>query len=132
MSDENVGLVRRAYEAYARGDLTAMLEVVDPSLEWTYLDPSLEDPEPRVCHGRRELERALQRQAARGLRTELEEVVGHGERVMVVARTPGIDAYRVRMADDRNYDVLTVRNERIVALRACRNRQEAAALAGTG
>ncbi len=130
MSDQNVVLIRRAYDAYARGDLATMLEVVDPDLEWTYLDPSLEDPQPQVCHGRHELESALNRQAGRGLRAQLEEVVGHGDRVMVVVRTPGVDAYRVRQADDRNYDVFTVRAGRIVALRACRDRQEALRLTG--
>ena len=130
MSDQNVALIRRAYDAYARGDLATMLEVVDPDLEWTYLDPSLEDPQPQVCHGRHELESALARQAGRGLRAQLEEVVGRGDRVMVVVRTPGVDAYRVRQADDRNYDVFTVRAGRIVALRACRDRQEALRLTG--
>jgi hypothetical protein len=38
-----------------------MLELVDPDLEWTYMDPSLEDPEPQVCRGRHELESALER-----------------------------------------------------------------------
>jgi hypothetical protein len=53
MSNENAELIRRAYEAYANGDLAAMLELVDPDLEWTYLDPALEQPTPQVCHGRR-------------------------------------------------------------------------------
>ena len=129
MPNANTDLIRRAYQAYADGDLPTMLAFVDADLEWTYLDPSFENPEPQVCHGRRELEAALERQASRGLRAELEEVVGHGDRVMVVIRTPGVDAYRARQADDRNYDVLTVRDGRIVALRACRDRQEALRLA---
>jgi ketosteroid isomerase-like protein len=130
MSNQNVELIRRAYDAYARGDLAVMLEVVDPDLEWTYLDPGLEDPQPQICHGRHELEAALARQAERGLRAQLEEAVGHGDRVMVVVRTPGVDAYRVRQADDRNFDVFTVRDGRVVALRACRDRQEALRLTG--
>jgi len=130
MSNQNVELIRRAYDAYARGDLAAMLEVVDPGLEWTYLDPTLEDPQPQVCHGRHELESALARQARRGLRAQLEEAVGHGDRVMVAVRTPGIDAHRVRPANDRNYDVFTVRDGRIVALHACHDRQEALRLTG--
>jgi ketosteroid isomerase-like protein len=130
MSNDNVDLIRRAYEAYARGDLTSMLGFVDPDLEWTYLDPGLQDPEPQVCHGRRELNVALERRAERGLVSELEEVVGNGERVMVVARTPGVDAYRVTPADDLNFTVFTVRDGRIVAIRDCRERAEALALAG--
>jgi ketosteroid isomerase-like protein len=94
MSNDNAELVRRAYQAYANGELARMLAFVDPELEWTYLDPSLEHPEPQVCRGRHELESALQRQAERGLRAQLEEVVGHGDRmvvvvvVVVVVRTP--------------------------------------------
>ena len=56
MSTNNADLIRRAYQAYASGDLTGMLEFVDPDLEWTYLDPTLEHPTPQVCHGRQELE----------------------------------------------------------------------------
>jgi hypothetical protein len=49
---------------------------------------------------------------------------------MVVVKIPGIDRFRVRQANDRNYDVLTMRDGRIVALRACRNRAESARMAG--
>jgi ketosteroid isomerase-like protein len=127
MSNDNVELIRTAFQAYARGDMTSMLQLLDPELEWTYLDPGLEDPAPQVCHGRRELEAALQRQAERGLRAELEEVVGRGDRVMVIARTPGIDAFRMRAADDRNFTVFTIRDGRIVAMRDCHDREEALA-----
>ena len=130
MSNDNAELIRTAYEAYARGDLVTMLGLIDPDLEWTYLDPSLEDPEPQVCHGRHELEEAVKRRAMRGLTSELEEVAGNGEYVLVVARTPGVDAYRVRPADNRNFSVFTVRDGRIVAIRDCRDRGEALAAAG--
>jgi ketosteroid isomerase-like protein len=129
-SDQNVDLVRLAYEAYGRGDAHTMLSFVDPDLEWTYLDPAFEDPEPEVCHGRHELEQAVARRAGLGLTSELEEVIGKGDRVMVVVRTPGLDGHRARKADDRNYAVLTVRDGRIVALRDCRDRREAMAVAG--
>ena len=130
MSNQNVDVIRVAYDAYSRGDVSAMLRLVDPELEWTYLDPAVEDPEPEVCHGRVELELALRRQAEHGLKVELEEVAGRGDQVMVVVRIPGIDAFRVRKADDHNYTVLTVRDRRIVALRDCRDRSEARTVAG--
>jgi ketosteroid isomerase-like protein len=130
MSQENVELIRKAYEAYSQGDMGTMLQFVDRDLAWTYLDPSLEDPAPQICHGRHELETALERQAERGLKAQLEEVWGVGDRVMVVVRTPGIDGYRVRKADDRNYAVFTFREGRIVALRDCRDREEAMKVAG--
>ena len=130
MNNENVELIRTAYEAYARGDTATMLEFVAPDLEWTYLDPALEDPDPQICHGRLELAVALERRARHGLKSELEEVLGRGDRVMVTVRTPGVDGHRVHQADDRNFTLLTVRERRIVAMRDCRDRKEALALAG--
>ena len=130
MSNENAELIRRAYQAYANGDLDAMLEFVDPDLDWTYLDPALEQPTPQVCHGRQKLEQVLRHWAEHGLRAELEEVISTGELVMVSVRTPGIDARFSRGGDDRAYSVFTVREGRIVALRDCRNRQEALQFAG--
>ena len=130
MSSEHAELIQRADQADANGEVAAMLEYIDPELEWTSLDPALEDPTPQVCHGRQELERVLRHWAEHGLRAELEEVTSAGELVMVGVRTPGIDAHLSRGGDDRAYSVFTVRERRIVALRDCRDRQEALQLAG--
>lgn len=130
MTGRNAALVREAYEAYGRGDVARMLEFVDPELEWTYLDPAFEDPEPATCHGRDQLRWALERQAGQGLVSQIEEIVASGDKVMVVIDTPGIDRTRARQAEDRNYLVLAVSQERIVSMRACRNREEARNLAG--
>jgi ketosteroid isomerase-like protein len=111
-------------------DADSMLRLVAADLEWTFLDPSEADPQPRVCHGPDHLVAVLRRRAAQGLRSEFEEVVARGDRVLVVEHTVGLDAHRARQAHDRNFYVLTVRGGRIVALRACRDRAEAAALAG--
>jgi ketosteroid isomerase-like protein len=130
MATENADLIRRAYQAYANGDLATMLQFVDPELEWTYLDPTLEHPTPQVCHGRHELEDVLRVWADHGLRAELDEVAANGDLVMVGVRTPGVDAYYGRRGDDRAYSVFTVRGGRIVALHDCRDRQEALHLTG--
>ena len=130
MSNNNAALIRRAYQVYASGDLAGMLEFVDPDLEWTYLDPTVEYPTRQVCHGRQELEQVLRGWAEHGLRAELEEVAGTGELVMVGVRTPGVDAHLGRGGDDRAYSVFTVREGRIVALCDCRDRQEALQVAG--
>jgi ketosteroid isomerase-like protein len=47
MSTANETLVRTAYAAYEQGDVTALLDTVDPDLEWTYLDPSEANPNRR-------------------------------------------------------------------------------------
>src|SRR2546430_10646170 len=93
MCNQNEWIVREAFRAYDRGDVTRMMDFVDPEVDWTYRDPELEDSEPQTCHGRGELEKALRRQANRGLRAQLEEVIAAGDRVMLGPRTPGTDDY---------------------------------------
>ena len=132
MSEENEILVRAAYEAYDRGDMTAMLALVHPDLEWTYLDPAFADPEPQTCHGRHQLMQALERQAWSGLTSHIEEITSRGDKVLVVLHTPGLDQRRAWSAGDRNYLVLTLRQQQVIAMRACRDRDEAAVLAGLG
>lgn len=129
-AEENVARVREAYAAYTQGDTATLLDMVDPDLEWTYLEPGTFNPLPQTCHGRGELKVALARQANSGLRMQLEEVVGHGDQVLVVVHTPGVDAHRATPADDRNYEVLTFRDGQIVALRACSSKAQAVELAG--
>jgi ketosteroid isomerase-like protein len=132
MSSETEDLIRTAYEAFSRGDLNSVLDLVDPELEWTFLDPTMESPEPQVCRGRDQLAYWMGHGAGWNMRAELEEILGYGDRVVVVTRSPGIDAIRARKTGDRNFFVLTVRNGRIAALRACRSRDEAIKVASPG
>jgi ketosteroid isomerase-like protein len=132
MCNQNEWIVREAFLAYDRGDLDRMMDFVDPDLEWTRVDPSSDDPCPQTCRGREELEKALRRQAERGLRAEVEQVLALGDKVLLVMRTPGIDEYRHQPGDDRTYDVVTLRHGLIVGLRACSDLGEARSLAGIG
>jgi ketosteroid isomerase-like protein len=132
MCNQNEWIVREAFLAFDRGDIARTMSFVDPDLEWTYLDPHSEDLQLQTRHGRGELEKALRRQAELGLRAQLEAVVAAGDRVILVMQTPGIDEYRLRQADDRTYDVVTVRDGLIVEVRACRDHDEARSLAGIG
>src|SRR5215472_7588802 len=123
MCNQNEWIVREAFRAYERGDIDRMMDYVDPELEWTYFDPSPE--EPSNCGGRQELKKALRVQADLNLRSQLEQVIANGEKVMLVVRTPGISRYRPWHDGDRTYDVVTVRGELIVGLHACSDRSEA-------
>jgi ketosteroid isomerase-like protein len=49
MSEENVEIVRKGYEAFARGDIQAVLSLMDSEIE-TRVDPSLPDWEPLYGH----------------------------------------------------------------------------------
>ena len=118
-------VARQAYAGFAAGDVTAVLNLVDEDLVWTNLDPSVADPQPAACHGRDQLAYWMGRGSGWQVRAELEEVVVNRDRVLVVTRSPAIDTIRARKIGDLNFHVLTVRDEKIVALRACRSREEA-------
>lgn len=124
-----VAVVRRAFEALARGDAQTMLADVDPDVEWTFLDPGQPAPEPSTCRGRMRLAR-LAENVREGL--VLDEVVPYGDRVLVVTRIPGAGERRAWAAGDLGFHVVTVRGGRVVALRACRSRREAEQLASEG
>ena len=72
MSQENVQIVRGAFDAFNRGDLDAVSAVHDPAIEWI---TSSEDPDPATHRGpdgvRRYFEQWIDSFA--GLRAELEE-----------------------------------------------------------
>jgi ketosteroid isomerase-like protein len=121
-------IARRAYAAFAEGEIASVLDLVDPDLEWTFLDPSVPNPEPAVCHGRDQLAYWIGRGSGWGLPADLEEVIANGDQVLLATRSPGIDQMRARSTGDRNFHVLTIRDGKITALRACRDRSEAISL----
>ena len=128
MSDPNESLVRDAFQALASGDTASLLQLIDAEFEWTFLDPSEEDPEPQVCHGTTELVRAL-RNGAGGPARELEELAPFGDRVLVVTRLVPEAEMAGSTGGRPGFHVVTVREGRIAALRACRSRDEALAFA---
>jgi ketosteroid isomerase-like protein len=129
-TDPNEAAIRAAYDAYTEGDIEELLAFFSPDLEWTYLDPSVENPAPQVCRGLVELRRALRRQADQGLKATIEQVQVNGSEVVAVIHIPGVDRLRARQSNDRNYDVFSFSEGRIVALRACVDLPQALQIAG--
>ena len=129
-TDQNEAAIRAAYDAYTAGDIEGLLAFFSPDLEWTYLDPSVENPAPQVCRGLVELRRALHRQADQGLKARIEEVRVNGSEVVAVIHIPGVDQLRARQSNDRSYDVFSFSDGRIVALRACVDLPQALQVAG--
>jgi ketosteroid isomerase-like protein len=120
MSGQSESLVRDAFDALGRGDLSALLAVVDADFEWTFLDPSEEDPQPQVCHGPDELARMVRHGAGLPAR-ELVELAPYDDRVVVVTRLVTDD----ESASGQSFHVVTIHDGRITALRACCSREEA-------
>jgi ketosteroid isomerase-like protein len=123
-------LVERAYAAFERADYDEVARLTHPDFEWSFLDRSFAPAHRGRCRGPSQLTKFMARQADGGTRSVLEEVVGYGDRVMVVSRveqqgeTPQIVG--------RGYHVVTVGEGLIRSLRACRTLEEATLYASSG
>jgi ketosteroid isomerase-like protein len=89
MSEENVKTVRRAVEAFNRGDLDSALELMHPDIEWKTPDSF---PDAATYRGREEVREFWKtwRDTFRGFRLDLEECVPVGEdHVLAYLRVSG-------------------------------------------
>ena len=82
MTESNVELARRGYEAAQRQDMAAVREFLDPEVKWHGGDPSA----PGACHNRAQAIEFMRHAIGRGTLGELVEIVGAGDRVVVIMR----------------------------------------------
>ncbi len=116
--------LRGAYAAFNRGDVDAAVASLDPQIEWT--EPA-EFPGGGAYHGRDEVKRYLAQSRAPWAEgsSEPERFITSGNRIVVFVhakfRLNGSNQWSgVNLAD-----VYTVRNGKIVQMRAFADRQEA-------
>src|SRR5262249_39300224 len=79
----NVELVRGGFEAALRGDLDAIAELLDPDVKWHGGDPS------SGCQNRSDALGFISDGLARVKNIELVDVVGAGDKVVVLLQRPG-------------------------------------------
>jgi ketosteroid isomerase-like protein len=79
----NVELARDGFEAALRGDIEAIADLLDPDVKWHGGDPS------SGCQNRDEVLGFIQEGLARMKDVELVDVVGAGDKVVVLLRPPG-------------------------------------------
>jgi len=84
MAEDNVDLARRGYDAVMRGELDAVREFLDPEVRWHGGDPSA----PEACRNREQALEVIRGAHARGGIGELVDIVGAGEKVVVIIRPP--------------------------------------------
>jgi ketosteroid isomerase-like protein len=84
MSEANVELARRGFEAVAHGDFRALREILDPEVKWH----GSEGPGKQSCHNRDEALHFIRQARTRGAVGELVDVIDAGEQVVVVMRPP--------------------------------------------
>jgi ketosteroid isomerase-like protein len=88
MADQNLDTVRAAYEAFGRGDVPAVLEMLADDIAWVVPQPL---PQAGDAHGRDEVGAFFGRLAAlwEDLSLELDDFVASGDRVCVIGRGSG-------------------------------------------
>ena len=125
MSQENVEVVREAWDAYSRGDYERIAAFHDPHI----VVVTLEDG---ALYGNNAVLANYERwdEAWEGAETTLEEVIGHGDMVFVAARFHGRGRASGVEVETRLYEVYTVRDGKVLRIDEYATRDEALEAAG--
>ena len=134
MSEENVEIVRRLFEAISRRDTEAVLSLYDPEVEW---DGSRHPMSPilgeRHFHGHEGIRRFshLYYEMWESLEDDLIEVIDAGERVISLSTTRARGRQSgIEVEWNRQAGVWTIRNGKIVRIVWFPTREEALEAAG--
>jgi ketosteroid isomerase-like protein len=84
MTESNVELARRGFEAATRGDLDTLREFLDPDVKWHGGDPSAAG----ACHNRGQALQFMRQARGRGEIGELVDIRDAGDKVVVIVRPP--------------------------------------------
>ena len=129
MSGENVEIIRRVYEAVARGDLGAASAYVHPEIEFhTYA----ESPAAGVYRGGDAVRKYNEElfEQFESVRFEIEEVVDAGERVVLVSTQHAVPKGGQSEIDVRMTEVWTIRDGLLAERHSYSTRAEALQAAG--
>jgi|SRR5215211_3027594 len=129
MSETNVEIIRRGYEAWNRGDLDHIRRVTDDSFEWR---EASEVPGASTRRGRAEFERYLRsfRHFWREFEFEPIEIRDAGDRVLAIVVERGRSARGDLEVSQRFVHVWTLRNGKAVRLEGFYDEGEALEAAG--
>jgi ketosteroid isomerase-like protein len=124
MSQENVEIVRKGYEAFERGDIQAVLDLMDSEIE-SRIDPDTPDWEPH--YGRDGFVSFLQAwlEPWETYRIEIDELIDVGERVLAVCREFGRRKDSGFEVEQPAYHVWTLKGGRAVRFDASYKRSYA-------
>jgi ketosteroid isomerase-like protein len=131
MSQENVEVVKVAYEAFARGGLDRWIDHFTDDVEWRAIEGDIDDVGP--IHGKDALRAWLQDwiDTSEGFWMEPLELIDAGrDTVVVVERYGGRAKLSGVETDQTEAEVFTVENGQITRLRMFQERAEALEAAG--
>jgi ketosteroid isomerase-like protein len=121
MTESNVELARRGYEAVMRGDLNAISEILDPDVKWHAGDPA------SGCQNRKQTLGFMSQNWMRrgGPPGELVELIGAGDKVIVIMRRFGDEGESELVAN-----LTTFRDGKVIEMVHYPDPDEARAAAG--
>ena len=125
MSQENVKVVREAWDAYSGGDYDRIAGFHDTHI----VVVTLEDG---AVYGNNAVLANYERwdEAWEGAKTTLDEVIGHGDRVFVAARFHARGRASGVEVETRLYEVYTVRDGKVLRIDEYDHRDEALEASG--
>jgi ketosteroid isomerase-like protein len=88
MSNDNAALLRGTYEAYGRGDIPAVMGVLDENIIWN--TPAVL-PHAMIVHGRDDVAAFFRKLAStwEDFNLEIDDIVASGDRVCAIGRAGG-------------------------------------------
>jgi ketosteroid isomerase-like protein len=126
MSQENVEIVRRVSDAFARGDLPTVFTLVAPEIEWdfSHADTWLEE---RVYRGYDAITEFFGKWIGEweDYRFELEEVIDAGDKAVAVIHDEGRAKTSGVRLERRHAEVWTIRDGRVVRIEPFDRRSDA-------
>ena len=124
MAEANVEALQRGYEALNRGDLSVVLELLDPAIEWHEPAPS---PDAGTHTGRDSFERFFRSwiDSFDGFRVEPEQVVERDDKLIAVVHQSGRGRASGVEVDARLAHVWTVNEGRAIRWEAVANVDDA-------
>lgn len=130
MSAENIDVVRRIYDADARGDRAAALELLDPKIEVEYGGQLID--KDAAYHGHIGLLRLRDSiyENFEDFRIEVEEYIDHGEHVVVALHQRAVGKTSGVPVDIHIGQVWTIRDGKAVRWRIYKSKCEALAAVG--
>ena len=129
LSEENVKRVRAAYEALGRKDTDAVIELLDPAVEFRNPDYAME---AGTRHGHEGVRKAFETgwEVMEDMRWDIEEVLDHGDVIVVVGRFSGRGRTGRVPVETRFGHVLELRDGKATSIAWFQDPAEAFAAAG--
>ena len=130
MSEENVEAVRRAYEAFNRGDREEWLATLDPNVELVFPFFELEGQGPAHGHAGAEKMWDTWRATFSNASFEVDTIRDLGDTMFIALRVRGSGVGSEVPIEQRSWHVVTVHEGRAIRIRAFLREAEALKAAG--